>query len=75
MRTLLMFLPPWSSLNFQQGSVEAFTLQEVNICAAWCPWWSTSCEYSDLTLKDSIWEITTSHAEYIVDDFAEAAAL
>lgn len=63
--------PPCPSPRFQKGSAQALTLQEVYICAAWCPWRRTSCEYSDLTLKDSIWEITTYHAVYIVDDSTE----
>lgn len=57
----LYLYDPWTAW-IQQGSVEALTLQEVYICAAWSPRRSTSCEYSDLTLKDSIWEITASHA-------------
>lgn len=73
----LFSLPPillWSEVS-KEGSVQALTLQEVYICAAWCPRRSTSCEYSDLTLKDSIWKVTTYHAVCIVDDSVEAIAL
>lgn len=39
------------------------------------PWRRTSCEYSDFTLRDSVWEITTHHAVDMLDGWAEAAAL
>ena len=68
-------LPQSGLRGSKRGSVQALTLQEVYICAAWCLRRSTSCEYSDLTLKDSIWKITTNTAVNIVDDSAEAGAL
>lgn len=76
---LSSYTPPCSFMNPEppkkRGSTQALKLQEVYICAAWFPWRSTSCEYTDLTLKDSIQEITTCHAVNWVDDSAEAGAL
>lgn len=76
---LSSYTPPCSFMNPEPpkkgGSTQALKLQEVYICAAWFPWRSTSCEYTDLTLKDSIQEITTCHAVNWVDDSAEAGTL
>ena len=60
-----------SEVRLEKGLFQVLTLKDVSICAdcaAGCPGRGASCEYTGLTMNNSVGETTTLHAVSVIDE-------